>query len=502
MSELKLNFKTVCVMALILIALLSTAKSASAAYNGKLIPPSPYAVYTNQVYTLSVGFQYMAATPCAFWIESPPFKSSAVTLKGSGTSVLSLTLKAPPTPGTYMLGIKLYGQVIPDGTPQPPILMDAITVTYTVIEPVKTDWDVENVWIEPKSPGVDDQVKFLATIVLRSTTSTKPLIVQVACYLDKKLYYSGSLTFSPKPSKQDIAVPKLWKATEGSHVLVFIVDPGRQHNDPTPYPSYNFKEHRFTVEPYYAIVKSINTIPSEVEEGEGFKVEIIVEYRLPGSANLRVRHYNNATQPPVSDENLDTVSGSGTKSYIFAARAPLVCHPEPTWQLQGTGSVMFDRGAGWQKTEPGWWKFYEITVRSPRFYAILDSTSAEHLGGGRIAITLQVRHFLPSETGLRIIVRTNATEIWRDESTFTQEGSVERTVTYRCEWVSSSPGNIGLGVSVEYRACGAWRHGDDGFVQVNVPGGPRSRLPVSFSDYIMAAFQRIIDWIKGLFGIR
>jgi hypothetical protein len=286
------------------------------------------------------------------------------------------------------------------------------------------------------------------------------------------------------------------------------VDPGRQHNDPTPYPSYNFKEHRFTVEPYYAIVKSINTIPTEVEEGERFEVEITVEYKLPDSTNLKVRHYNNATQPPVGDETLDTVSGFGTKSYTFTAKAPFVCralsinYSESTWQLQGTGSVMFDRGAGWQKTDPGWWKFYEITVRSPRFYAILDSINAEHLGGRRISITLQVRHLLPSETGLRIIVRTNATEIWRDESTFTQEGSIERMVTYTCEWTAPGSGNIGLGVSVEYKACGAWRHGDDGFVQVNVPSVPSERMPRSFSDYIVAAFQRILDWIKSLFGMR
>ncbi|MEM3507378.1 MAG: hypothetical protein QXT31_06985 [Candidatus Bathyarchaeia archaeon] len=501
MSKLNLNFKTIYVMALIFIALFSMAEPVLAAYNGKLIPPSPYVVYTNQVYSLTVSFYYMAVTPCAFWIESPPFKSGAVMLTGSGTSALSLTLKAPPTPGTYMLGLKLYGQVKPDGTPQPPILMDAITVTYMVIEPVKTDWDVENVRIEPKSPGVDDQVKFFATIALRSTTSTKPLTVQVACYLDKKLYYSGFLTFPPEPSKQDIAVPKLWKATEGSHILVFIVDPGRQHNDPTPYPSYNFKEYKFTVEPYYAIVKKINTIPSEVEEGEGFKIEVIVEYRLPSSTNIKVRHYNNATQPPVDEEILDTVSGYGTKSYIFMAKAPLICYPKPTWQLQGIGSVMFNKGAGWQKIDPGWWKFYEITVRSPSFYAILDSINAEHLGEGRIALTLQVRHFLPSETGIRIIIRTNTTEIWKDESTFTQE-SIERTATYTCEWTTSSPGKVDLFVSLEYKACSAWRYGDDGFVQVNVPGESRSRLPASFSDYIIAAFQRIIDWIKGLFGIR
>ena len=79
-------------------------------------------------------------------------------------------------------------------------------------------------------------------------------------------------------------------------------------------------------------------------------------------ATLKVSHRNNQTTPPF-EERVDSVklTGSGTKDYIFKTRAPfstptygvnLACMQ--TYVLYGQGSVMFDKGAGWQKTDPGW----------------------------------------------------------------------------------------------------------------------------------------------------
>ena len=529
MGRLTLNFKVVCALALVLIALLGTAGSVSAAYNGKIIPPSPYSVYTNQVYSLTVGFQYMAATPCDFWIESPPYHSGRVTLTGSGTSAVALTLQAPPTAGVYTLGLKLYLQ--PQG--QTPNLVDTVTVQYQVIEPIKTDWDVEKVWIEPASPVEGDQVTFHARIVLRSTNSKQSLTVGVACLLDKKLYSSVSLTFSPQPSYQDITVQKAWTATKGSHTLAFVVDPNREHNDPTPYPQYNFRELTFTVETYYAVIEKIYPEPSEVDEGGWFNVVIVVAYKFSGSATLEVLHSNNATMPPVSDSIRDTVTGSGSKEYTFKARAPsgrVHYVNATTYPLQGQGLVRFDRGAGWQHTDPGWLKFYEVSVRRPSYYAVFDSMTAEYLGVtggvenasiGRVQITLQVRYFVPIESGLRITVTrsgdgvefnqtagqdsaqwTYVRLIWSDENQFTQDESVERTATYTFEYtfpVGSNEGTMNLNARVEYMAYGGWNYGDQESSEVTVPHTP----PRSYSagDYVIAAFERIIEWFKRLFGI-
>jgi len=537
MSRLKFNFKVAYTLTVILIAILGTAGSVSAAYNGKIIPPSPYAVYTNQVYRLTVGFQYMAATPCDFWIESPPYRSGRVTLSGSGTSAVALTLQAPPIAGVYTLGLKLFLQ--PQG--QTPMLVDTVTVQYQVVEPVKTDWDVEKVWIEPSSPVEGDQVTFHARIVLRSTNSKRPLTVGVACLLDKKPYYSGSLTFSPQPSYQDITVQKAWTATKGSHSLIFIVDPNREHNDPTPFPQYNFRELKFTVETYYAVIEEIHPEPAEVDEGGWFNVVITVAYRFSGSATLEVRHYNNATMPPVGDTVSDTVTGSGSKDYTFRARAPsgrVRYVNATTYPLQGQGSVRFDRGAGWQQTDPGWLKFYEVSVRRPRYYAVFDSMTAQYLGVtggvedasiGRIQITLQVRYFVPIESGLRITVtrsgggaESNQTAeqdpgvwtgfliVWIDENQFTQEEAVERTATYTFDYtfpIGSAEGTMNLQAKVEYMAYGGWNYGDQESAQVTVPQTPfqpytsKGSPPSSAGDYAMAAFERIIEWFKRLFGI-
>ncbi|MBS7654985.1 hypothetical protein KEJ50_00545 [Candidatus Bathyarchaeota archaeon] len=528
MSKLKLNLKIICVAALVTISLLSVINSVSAAYNGKIIPPNPYTVYTNQVYSLTVAFHYMAATPCAFWIESPPYHSGKVMLTGSGTTAVALMLQAPSTPGVYTLGLKLYLQ--PQG--QTPMLVDTATVQYQVIEPIKTDWDIEKVWIEPSAPVEDEQVTFHARIALRSTNSKHSLTVGVACLLDNKLYSSESLTFSPQPSFQDITVQKTWIATKGSHTLVFIADPNREHNDPTPYPKYNFKELKFTVETYYAVIENIYPEPSEVNEGDWFNVVIAVAYKFPGSATLEIIHSNNATMPPVSDTIRDAVTGSGVKEYTFKARAPsgrVRYINATTYSLQGQGLVRFDKGAGWQHTDPGWLKFYNISIRRPNYYAVIDSMTAEYLSvtGGRvnasidrIQITLHVRYFLPIETGLRIVVTRSDSDgpaqsdgygstwwtyvrlICIDENRFTQDESVERTATYTFEYtfpIGSIEGTINLNARVEYMAYGGWNYGDEESTGVTVPFAQTG--PTSIGDYIMAAFERIGEWFKKFFRL-
>lgn len=534
----KLNLKSIYVSALVLVIFISMIGPAFAAIQAQIIPPSPYTIYTNQTYSLSVPVQYdipdtvdQQYGPYNFWISSPPSQSGQIVLHGSGTSTFSLMLQAPSTPGIHTLGLKLYVQA----SGQQVQLMDTTTVTYQVIEPVVTDWEVEKVWTEPKSPGEGDQVTFHATIILKSTTSNEPLVVEVACYLDQKFFASSSLTFQPKPgTRQNIAIPKQWTAIEGLNVLLFIVDRTAQHNDPTPYPTYNFMEHRFTVEPYYAIIQRITPTPSAVHEGERFEVTITVEYRFPGSASLKVKHLNNGTLPPVNDEQLDTVNGSGTKDYTFTARAggesdysylegnrstwTSGCRP---WALMGQGTVEFDKGDGWEHSDPGWVKSYTLNVTVLEYYAEFDlfqaathpdypSTSesreeSENGSLGRIAITLQIRYLLPLESGLRITVTrasgTNASIILMDESTLTQEESVERIATYSYEYTfplsSVSSETMTFYATVEYDACGRMNVGDSESVDVSVPiTEPASSTP----DYFGRSIERIIDWFKKFFG--
>jgi hypothetical protein len=173
--EMKAMLRSICVITVVLITLSSLIHPASGMIQASIIPPSPYAVYTGQTYSLTVGVQYNVPKeadknygPYRFWIESPPSQSGTQELHGSGTTAFQLVLRAPSSPGVYTLGLKLLVQA----AKQASTIMDTATVTYEVIEPVKTDWDVEKVWIEPKSPGAGDQVTFQATIVLRSTTST------------------------------------------------------------------------------------------------------------------------------------------------------------------------------------------------------------------------------------------------------------------------------------------------------------------------------------------
>jgi hypothetical protein len=521
--NIRLNIRILCVALLVSLALTGLVAPVSAAVNASIIPPSPYSVYTNQTYSLTVGVQYLAAKggTFQFWIESPPYKSGTAGGQGtgqSGTTALQLVLKAPPTPGTYTLGLKLFVQV----QGQAAVLMDTATVTYQVIEPVKTDWDVEKVWIEPSSPGAGDQVTFHATVALRSTTSTKSLSVEVACYLDKKYHSGVSVTFAPVPATQDVAIQKTWTAKEGSHSIIFAVDQNHQHNDPTPYPNYNYKELMFTIEPFYAIVKTI-TAPPEVKDGGWFDVVATVEYRFPGTTSLEVGHHLwNVTLPP-AEPRLDSVTGTGTRDYTFRVQAltdSTAGNCADTWVLQGIVTVRFDRGSGWQTTTPGWEKTYNVTVRRPPYYAVIDAMTAEYLGAdsedsslGRIRITVDVRYLLPLETGLRLVVYDVAnttkegaiggsTEICRDEATIRLEESREGTTTYTYEYtfaISGTTSNmVYFNAVIDYLACGSWNSGDSASTGTSVPYTPP---PSSISDYFAAAIQRIADWFRRIFGM-
>jgi hypothetical protein len=145
----------------------------------------------------------------------------------------------------------------------------------------------------------------------------------------------------------------------------------------------------------------------------------------------------------------------------------------------------------------------------------------ENASIGRVQITLQVRYFVPIESGLRITVTrsgdgvefnqtagqdsaqwTYVRLIWSDENQFTQDESVERTATYTFEYtfpVGSNEGTMNLNARVEYMAYGGWNYGDQESSEVTVPHTP----PRSYSagDYVIAAFERIIEWFKRLFGI-
>jgi len=515
--------------------------SAQRTIQATIIAPGPYRVYTSQTYSLPVGVQYNAPLPPPtapipsyyLWIESPPYASDRMAVSGLGTTEFYLTLTAPSTPGTYQLTLNLYGQV-QGGSPS---LLDTATVIYEVVTPIVTDWDVEKVWLEPSAPGEGDKIAFHATIVLLSTNAEQSLTVAVACSLDKKIVYTGSLTFSPQPSRQEITIPNM-TAVNGTHTFACAVDPDHAHNDPTPYPYYDVKSVKFTVEPYYAIIQSITTSPPEgVMEGEEFTVVITVAYKFPSGAILKIHHWSNGTMPLTDEQRIDDVklTGSGTKDYTFRARAAFTpSMPTPwgcgKWMLPGYGSVMFDRGAGWQKTDSGWDGWYNVTVKRPEYYAVFDSVTAEYNGPaengtsatGRFTITLSVRYLLPIESGLRIVITegSNTTEpslaspygtepmkkVLEDVSNLTQEESAEKTATYTYDYsfplsaVRSS--QMPFTAYLEYQACGAWNFGDQQSASASVPYTPPTPPDNSIAGYIIDAFQRIVDWFKALFGYR
>jgi hypothetical protein len=530
--------KSVCVFIIILLTLGTLTGLVSAQQpsgpQAKIIPPSPYQVYTSQTYQLTIDVQYnipksvyLGTSPSApsyyLWIASPPYQTGEVSVSGSGTTAFMLTPTAPSTPGMYTLALTLYGQ---SATGYQAVL-DTASVSYQVIQPIITDWAVTRVWLNPSSPGEGDQVTFSAAFALVSTNSPQPLTVQVACLLDNEPYYTGSLTFNPQPSTQNVTVPQTWTATKGTHTLTCIIDPENQLNDVNPYPSGDFNEIRFVVQAYYAVIQSITTLPTpEVKEGDQFSVLITVSYHFPGQATLKVSHRNNQTQPASEDQADGTeLSGSGTKVYTFKTLAPfrtptnLTCTQK--YMLVGQGFVWFDRGAGagWEKTDPGWASSYNVTIVRPTYHAVFNQVTAQYAGfanaTGRVAITLAVKYLLPIQTGLRITIlrlngastglegygMVNGTVIVRDQPMFTQQDETESTAsftyTYSYPPSSLSSGTLNFVATVDYQACGAWNHGDEGTVNASVPYTPPPKTAI---DYLAAAVQTIINWLKSLFG--
>jgi len=537
----KVRLKRACLVALMLLSLgaLTGRVWGQTQAQATIIPPSSCQAYTGQMYQLTIGVQYsfpggsyyIGATPgtgavYTIWVESPPYDTNQVSVSGSGSTELMMMLTAPSTPGTYTLPLTLYAQAA-NGQP---MVMNTASVTCESVQPIVMDWNVAKVWLDPASPGEGDQVTFHATFALVSTNSPQPITVQVACLLDQSPYYTDSLTFQPQPqpSSQDVTVPQPWTATKGTHTLTCIVDPNNELNDQNPYPQGDFAEIRFVVQAYYAVIQSITTSPLEVNEGDKFSVIIHVSYHFPGSATLKVTHQNSGTQPS-SEDQVDGVklSGSGTKDYTFTVRAPFSTSNEEAgtcvqeYMLTGQGFVWFDRGegAGWEKTDPGWTSSYNVTITRPQFYARFTQVTAEYAGSenatGHVTITLVAKYVLPVRTGLRVTIETLGTltqnmleahrnmVVVQDESSFTQQDSAERTTTFTYTYsypISSlRSGTLTFTAAVDYQACGAWNHGDEGTVSTPVPYTPYTQ-PTSASDYLMAAIQRIMDWFRSLMG--
>jgi hypothetical protein len=187
--------------------------------------------------------------------------------------------------------------------------------------------------------------------------------------------------------------------------------------------------------------------------------------------------------------------------------------------LTGQGFVWFDRGegAGWEKTDPGWTSYYNVTIMRPQYYAVFNQVTAQYTGSanatGHVTITLVVSYVLPVQTGLRITVErlqnasgttpVTTTVVANFESSFTLQNSTERisafTYTYSYPQSALTSGTLTFTAAVEYQACGGWIPGDEGTVNTPVPYTPY-RQPTSIADYFIAAFQRILDWFKSLFG--
>ena len=190
----------------------TTAQTLATSVEARIIPPQSYSVYVGQVYVLTVGVQYSVVPSdmtVFLYIVSGSYTSQFAPVSGSGTVAIPLQLQAPPTSGTFTLELNLYVRI----PGQEASIWDSASVPYQVVQPVVTDWDVKRAWVEPESPGVGEQVTFHATITIKSTTSTETLNVNVACYLDGRLYYSGSMSFqAPNYDDQDFEVPKAWVA--------------------------------------------------------------------------------------------------------------------------------------------------------------------------------------------------------------------------------------------------------------------------------------------------
>jgi hypothetical protein len=529
--------RKVCVIVLILPSISAVAGGVSGQTQSQatIIPPTSCQVYTGETYPLMIGVQYsfaaagvyVTSAPSSYslWIESGTYVSDQVTVSGSGTTQLTLTFTAPSTPGVFTLPLTLYAQT---GGEQP-MVMNTASVDCEAVQPLTTDWSVTKVWLDPAAPGEGDKVTFHATIALVSTNSPQPLTPQVVCLLDGATYYTGSLTFAPQPSSQDLTVPQTWTATKGTHTLTCIVDPDDEYGDVNPYPQGDFNEITFAVQAYYAVIQSITPSPFAVNEGDQFNVVIRVAYHFPESATLKVSHQNNQTQPS-SEDRVDNapLSGSGTKDYTFTVRAPFrnstyggnrTCVQK--YMLTGQGFVWFDRGegAGWEKTDPGWTSYYNVTIKRPQYYARFTQVTAQYMGSanatGHVTITLGVRYVLPVQTGLWITIEKfdnssqarlmtlGSTVVAWDQSSFTQQNSAERRTTFAYTYsypISSlTSGTLTFKAAVEYNACGGWNPGDQGTVSTPVPYTPYKQ-PTSASDYLIAAIQRILEWFRSIFG--
>jgi hypothetical protein len=480
----------------------------------KIIPPQPYSVYVGQAYLLTVGVQY-SVTPSDMTvflqIMSESYTSGFVPVSGSGETAISLQLQAPPTPGIYTLQLNLLVRI----PGEPASIYDSATVNYQVVQPVITDWDVTDVWAIPKSPGVGDMVHFYANILLKSTTSTKPLNVQFVFLLDKKPYYQGSLTFTPFPGNSSmVSAPAPWKATEGSHEVMLVVDPSHQHNDLTPYPQSNFKVYQFVVEAFYAIIQKIDA-PANVAQGEPFNVTVTVAYKFPQTANLMIVDVNNASGWH-SVQQVDTVKGSGTKDYMFSNNTAAVYGGCGVYRIIGHGMLSFDRGAGWQNSTSGYMKEYLINVTHPDYYARIHSMDAQlvwvNQTKGMMRISINVEIYLPEETGLRLTVNqeagpyTPANELWKDESIFSQNATAKVGFVYVNEYWFTLPFADGNSTTLTYHAtiqclaCGNWQPGDEATAQAIVPTLVHARAPPkTVIGYIIAAFQKIAEWFKKIF---
>ena len=197
-------------------------------------------------------------------------------------------------------------------------------------------------------------------------------------------------------------------------------------------------------------------------------------------ATLKVSHRNNQTQPSSEDRvNNVKLSGSGTREYTFTVRAPFrnstyggngTCVQK--YMLTGQGFVWFDRGegAGWEKTDPGWTSYYNVTITRPQYYAVFNQVTAQYAGSanatGHVTITLVIRYVLPVQTGLRITVERlennsrGVTVVAKDESSFTQQDSAERTATFTYTYSyppsALTSGTLTFTAAVEYQACGGW----------------------------------------------
>ena len=498
---------------------------ASAAVNAQITgtnPPSGVVVEAGSVFPLMVGVTYSVPPdvakkygPYLLWLTVDGRSSNVIQFMGPGSYTFQFTVGAPSVEGVYTLKLSLYIATkmdYPKGQ-----LRDTAVFTYRVKPKVVTDWEVEKVWITPSSPGPGDEVTFHARIALRKTTSTQSLTVEVMCYLDGKPFIKSpiALSFKPMPSTQEVTVPNRWTATEGEHELMFTVDQMKRHNDPTPYPRYNFMRFTFRVEPYYAVIHDIKA-PRTVDPGETFEIVIGVDYKFPDNTRLKI---TNAFPSDTSGvEQFDTVSGDSIGSYVYSVEAPTVPFARPgellTMPVNGSAQVEFDRGTGWQHTEPGWQMDYLIMVRRPTYYAVFESVEAAYLGTagegdgdgtrGRFSITMQVRYLLPLETGLRLIVRglNGTSEVVRVEEAITQTESTEHTGTYTYEYtfpltsLREGSYSITFEASVEYMVEGAWYHGDDGSAAASVS---IIHPPVTEERVTRTILDDLIDWLNSFF---